>query len=542
MSPIKIPSGSPSSQALSTPLIIMASKSPCHLFLLFHLLMGCSSGNIVAASSTSYHPHFLTNNGRTRNSAALRTRVDLSLDKSLVNSLISSDPSAIVAWLKTSVIHGKHITSITVRLDNDKSGTVELQNLQTALKKVGKIITSHGAKMLVAFPLPFLEKLTEKNARELFKGIEKSISTVIIETDINNYWDNNGDRLLPKDGLRVVLAIKGPAATSEISQLQVKMAEILKNMKEPSPAPPRRELSSSNHFKRVIHDTDFPVTPIPTVVTVPGSADPVTITPTNPTMTPVSPPPNSPAYPASSVTNPALTPVPVTNPVTTYPSSPGIPVINPTPDTVPTSNPPATPSASPTTSGQSWCIARAGVTETALQSALDYACGIGGADCSQIQMGASCYTPNTLQGHASYAFNSYYQKNPVATSCDFGGTATIVSTNPSTGSCIYPTSSQTSAPATTTTTTPTPTPTTASLIPPSTGAVPVPIPGMGTPPAMVNTGSPASGNPTNFGLTGTTPPGMTTSTSSSATSQPLVGCIIILISLILQGLHYTGQT
>ncbi|PWA87536.1 X8 domain-containing protein [Artemisia annua] len=90
-------------------------------------------------------------------------------------------------------------------------------------------------------------------------------------------------------------------------------------------------------------------------------------------------------------------------------------------------------------SGGSWCVASSSASETVLQVGLDYACGYGGADCSQIQPGASCYNPNTVRDHASYAFNAYYQKNPAPTSCTFGGAAQLTNTDPSSGSCHYST-------------------------------------------------------------------------------------------------------
>ncbi|XVE89501.1 hypothetical protein DITRI_Ditri20bG0001700 [Diplodiscus trichospermus] len=212
--------------------------------------------------------------------------------------------------------------------------------------------------------------------------------------------------------------------------------------------------------------TSFPPNnPTPTIVTVP-STNPVTITPANPaatpapipTTTPVTVPSTNPNNPTVPITNPVTTPAPitvpgappVTNPVTTYPApTGGVPVSTPVTNPVP---PPQTTNA-PAVPGQSWCVARTGVSETSIQAALDYACGIGGADCSQIQQGANCYNPNTLQNHASYAFNSYYQKNPAPTSCDFGGAATIVNTNPSSGSCIYPSSASQSTPTATPSTT-----------------------------------------------------------------------------------------
>ncbi|KDO36784.1 hypothetical protein CISIN_1g009301mg [Citrus sinensis] len=93
---------------------------------------------------------------------------------------------------------------------------------------------------------------------------------------------------------------------------------------------------------------------------------------------------------------------------------------------------------SKSTSGNTWCVANAEVGKEKLQRGLDYACGEGGADCRPIQRGATCYNPNTLEAHASFAFNSYYQKQSRAGgSCYFGGAAYVVTQPPSTCSVFY---------------------------------------------------------------------------------------------------------
>ncbi|KFK39880.1 hypothetical protein AALP_AA3G300600 [Arabis alpina] len=90
--------------------------------------------------------------------------------------------------------------------------------------------------------------------------------------------------------------------------------------------------------------------------------------------------------------------------------------------------------------GSSWCVANGDAGEERLQGGLDYACGEGGADCSLIQPGATCYSPDTLEAHASFAFNSYYQKKGrLAGSCYFGGAAYVVSQPPKYGRCEFPT-------------------------------------------------------------------------------------------------------
>uniref|UniRef100_A0A453FKK2 X8 domain-containing protein n=1 Tax=Aegilops tauschii subsp. strangulata TaxID=200361 RepID=A0A453FKK2_AEGTS len=86
-----------------------------------------------------------------------------------------------------------------------------------------------------------------------------------------------------------------------------------------------------------------------------------------------------------------------------------------------------------------WCVCRSDANETALQETLDYACGQG-ADCAPVATGGSCHSPDSVVAHCSYAVNSYYQRSSQTkgATCDFGGTATLSSADPSTYRAFSP--------------------------------------------------------------------------------------------------------
>lgn len=530
--------------------------------------------------------------------------VDLYLNLSLVVDLMQSELSAI-SWLETNVLTTHphvNIKSIILSCSSEEfEGKNVLPLILSALKSfhsaLNRIHLDMKVKVSVAFPLPLLENLNTSHEGEIgliFGYIKKTGSVVIIEAGIDGKLSMaevlvqpllkkaiKATSILPDSDILIDLVMKSPlvpdakqvAEFTEIvskffennSQIDELYADVASSMGEFVQKGLKIVRRLQNSLKTSIHDTTiFPTTPVPpdnkptpTIVTVPAT-NPVTVSPANPSgtplpipsTTPVNIPPATPVNPAAPVTNPATIPAPVTvpggaqpvtNPAAAYPPPAGGNV--PVPVTPPaTTNAPAIP-------GQSWCVAKNGVSETAIQQALDYACGIGGADCSLIQQGASCYNPNTLQNHASFAFNSYYQKNPSPTSCDFGGTAMIVNTNPSTGSCVFPSSSSSSSssappspptsaltpPAQPSSTTPPATttapPATTTSPPGTTTSPPVttsPAPGTSgsvAPPGVLNSSNPASG----FGSD--SPPVVNTSTSAG--SQLILSSLTLVTSFVI---------
>ncbi|CAF2355830.1 hypothetical protein BRARA_J02461 [Brassica rapa] len=87
-----------------------------------------------------------------------------------------------------------------------------------------------------------------------------------------------------------------------------------------------------------------------------------------------------------------------------------------------------------------WCVCKTGLSDSVLQRTLDYACG-NGADCNPTHPKGSCFNPDNVRAHCSYAVNSFFQKKSQASeSCNFTGTATPTTQDPSYSGCPFPSS------------------------------------------------------------------------------------------------------
>ncbi|XP_019443696.1 PREDICTED: extensin-like isoform X1 [Lupinus angustifolius] len=180
-------------------------------------------------------------------------------------------------------------------------------------------------------------------------------------------------------------------------------------------------------------------TPTPDVDVSPPS----TITPGSPNPIP-NPPIIEPGPPDTSTSPPYFEPSPpfyipspaggiIPGPPITFPSptgggivpSPTVfqpPIVYPPPSVPPPRN------AAPSTT--LWCVAKPSVPDPIIQEAMNYACD-SGAECDSISPNGQCFEPNSVYAHASYAFNSYWQKTKAAGgTCEFGGTAILVSIDP----------------------------------------------------------------------------------------------------------------
>ncbi|CAL1385917.1 unnamed protein product [Linum trigynum] len=203
----------------------------------------------------------------------------------------------------------------------------------------------------------------------------------------------------------------------------------------PIPSPP---ISQPGPITQIPNPPDSPLGP-PTQIPIPpiSPLGPPTQIP-NPPSSQLGPPIQIPSPPNSQLSPPTPTQIPSPpnsqlGPPTQTPTSPpthnpSVPIVAPSPPSPPSQTKPGS---------NVWCVAKPSVSDSTLQRGLDYACGMG-ADCKMIQPSAPCFQPNTVSAHSSFAFNSYWQKAKAAGgTCDFGGTAMLVSIDPSYSGCHF---------------------------------------------------------------------------------------------------------
>ncbi|KAB2092408.1 hypothetical protein ERO13_A02G023500v2 [Gossypium hirsutum] len=138
--------------------------------------------------------------------------------------------------------------------------------------------------------------------------------------------------------------------------------------------------------------------------------------------------------PPQTIPTPTSPSGPILSPPSPIGSNPSPTVFFP-PIVYPPPTVPPPPNMAPTTA--LWCVAKPSVPDPIIQEAMNYACAAG-ADCDSIQPSGSCFQPDSLFAHASYAFNSYWQKSKLdGGTCEFGGTAILVAIDPSYNGCHF---------------------------------------------------------------------------------------------------------
>ncbi|CAN6831534.1 unnamed protein product [Brassica oleracea] len=84
-----------------------------------------------------------------------------------------------------------------------------------------------------------------------------------------------------------------------------------------------------------------------------------------------------------------------------------------------------------------WCVAKQEATDAQLGTNIDWVCSQG-IDCKTISPSGTCFD-NRLKTLASFIMNVYYQsKGGSEDACSFGGSGIVVTTDPSTSTCVEP--------------------------------------------------------------------------------------------------------
>ncbi|KAJ0234339.1 Glucan endo-1,3-beta-D-glucosidase [Hirschfeldia incana] len=381
------------------------------------------------------------------------------------NKTITEISSSIIkseTWLKTHVLSrypSTKITTIVIFPPHDSCQTAQhkptFDLVLTSLKNLHHSLTRWGLekniKVSSGFSYQCLNNLETSKHLEMFKptlDFLRSINSTFTINPPPNFLSLPGNHL---DMLHSVEKF-GSLSFNKVNFLNPEPEEATATMAT------RRNLRSLIGFTRKF-TLNFPTLPSPSPENSPihssiGYPSPQPSPEQSPISSPAEQPPvSSPPeqYPVSSppekspiVSPPEQSPIsspaekaPISSPPEKSPiPSPGLSLSPCIPH--PTSSPPPPPPAKEKGVEGLWCVAKPSVAAETLQQSLDFACGQGGANCDEIKPRGICFYPDTTVAHASYAFNSYWQKTKRnGGSCSFGGTAMLITTDPSYQHCRF---------------------------------------------------------------------------------------------------------
>ncbi|ESQ31236.1 hypothetical protein EUTSA_v10004376mg [Eutrema salsugineum] len=349
----------------------------------------------------------------------LRQTADLDLAVSVSdNRTITEISSSIIeaeTWLKNHVLSRYPSTKITTIVISPPDSCQTTQHkpsfdlLLSSLKNLYHSLTRWGLeqniKVSSGFSYQCFNKPETLKYLEMFKPIFVFIKSINSTFTINpplNFLSSPDNHL---DLLRSV---------EKFGSLRFNKVNILNpEPEEATTTTTRRNLRSLIDFSRKI-TVNFPTLPSPS-----PESSPIHSSIGSPLRNPKPPVSSPPQY------SPEKSPSPL--------SSPGLSL----PPCIRTPAPSPSPVNKKDVEGL-WCVAKPSVAAETLQQSLDFACGQGGANCDEIKPQGICFYPDTVMAHASYAFNSYWQKTKRSGgTCSFGGTAMLIATDPSYQHCRF---------------------------------------------------------------------------------------------------------
>lgn len=401
--------------------------------LLFHLFFLCSYALTGAGhESVQLLDLYDTNAEDFQASSHSTLPMAVSVDDGHLHEVSSSVLTA-EAWLRRYVLAHyptAKITTIvageTVLCDKGQGHKLDsvlpsLKNIYHSLKRWGlekdiKLSAAFSSDCLHPYSTSYRDDLAEKVIKPLLEFLQNTNSTYTVNpppnfsplSDESVTLVSSHSESMEKLGFfslkNINVLVSGPKQKKPVSRklsfMESKPVEPFPERPNPLPEIAQPPLHSSVGYSVPANVAKQPHPPLAQIASPPSWTYP---------FAPESPPVMDPAAPPFGFTLPPCNPAPITAP------APKIGVAQ-----------------------KLWCVAKPSVPAETLQGAMDYACGAGGADCEEIRPHGNCYYPDTLVSHASYAFNSYWQKHKRGGgTCSFGGTAMIINADPSFLHCRF---------------------------------------------------------------------------------------------------------